>query len=169
VFIHAGGLDPSYHFMLDHHLWIRIDRNEPIQHIPRLIGAARFHRAAKNVSQASGFGRESLRLMEWMQNQPDLAPLVRQESRRIKGGAYRLNARYLLDADQYSGSLKSYGLAIINQPGYALQHWHRILYAFWGFFGGKNYRPAYLKWRDRRKTALISGHSLENWPGLYIK
>jgi glycosyltransferase involved in cell wall biosynthesis len=169
VFIHAGGLDPSYHFMLDHHLWIRIARNEPIQHIPRLIGAARFHRAAKNVSQASGFGRESLRLLEWMQNQPDLAPLVRQESRRIKGGAYRLNARYLLDADQYSGSLKSYGLAIINQPGYALQHWHRILYAFWGFFGGKNYRPAYLKWRDRRKTALISGHSLENWPGLYIK
>jgi glycosyltransferase involved in cell wall biosynthesis len=169
AFIRAGGMDRDFHFMLDHHLWIRIARIAQLKHIPEMLGAARHHGAAKNVSQAAGFGRESLRLLDWMRNQHDLAPLVKQDKRRITGGAYRLNARYLLDGEQYFEALKSYGLAFLAQPGYALRHWHRILYAFWGTLGGKNFKPAYLRWRDRRSPELLSGSALENWPGLYNK
>jgi hypothetical protein len=94
--------------MLDHHLWIRIARISAVKHVPGLLAAARHHEAAKNVSQAVGFGRETLRLLEWIQNQSDLSLLVEQNKREIKGGAYRLNARYLLDGEQYSDALKSH-------------------------------------------------------------
>ncbi len=70
----AAGLDLDYHFMLDHHLWIRVASLAPIKHVPSMWAAARHHEAAKNVSQAAAFGRESLEILEWMQTQPELAP-----------------------------------------------------------------------------------------------
>jgi hypothetical protein len=125
----AGSLDLNYHFLLDHHLWIRIARLGPIRHVPQVWAAARHHPGAKNVAQAPGFGQEAIRLLGWMQSHPDLAPLVERDRRRIQAGAYRLNARYLLDGGQPGPALKSYLQALLRSPGFALQHWRRILYA----------------------------------------
>jgi glycosyltransferase involved in cell wall biosynthesis len=133
----AGLLDPDYHFMLDHHLWLRIARLAPVRHIPAVWAAARYHPGAKNVAQAPGFARETLRLLEWMQAQPDLAPRLQADRRRIEAGAYRLQARYLLDGGQPGPALRSYGKALVRDPGYTLQHTHRMIYALLSLVGGQ--------------------------------
>lgn len=133
----AGYLDPSYHFMLDHLLWIKIARLAPIRHVPIPWAAARHHPEAKNVAQAPGFGGETFRILEWMETQPDLAKLIAQDRKRVEAGAYRLKARYLLDGSQPGPALKAYWQATLASPGFALKHWHRMLYAGLSLVGGK--------------------------------
>lgn len=133
----AGALDTSYHYLLDHHLWLRMARLAPVRHITETWAAARHHAAAKNVKQAAGFGEEAFRILAWMEDQPDLAPLVKKHRRSVEAGAYRLNARYLLDGDQPGAALRSYTQALIRNPRFALQHWHRMLYAVASLLGGK--------------------------------
>jgi glycosyltransferase involved in cell wall biosynthesis len=122
----AGFLEPSYHFMLDHHLWIRMARLAPIKYIPQLWAAARHHPSAKNVSQAVGFGRETLRLLDWMQTQPDLAGRIANQRNRV---------------------LRSYGLALRHDPSYALKHWRRMLFAMACLVGGQRLARWYKQWR----------------------
>src|SRR6185295_5932989 len=55
----AGLLDTSYHFLLDHHLWLRIAQQGKILHVPQIWSAARYHAAAKNRAKAAEFGREA--------------------------------------------------------------------------------------------------------------
>jgi glycosyltransferase involved in cell wall biosynthesis len=138
----GGYLDLNYHYMLDHHLWLRLASQAPFLHQPRLWAAARHHPQAKNLSQAPGFGREALRLLDWIQKQSDLAPLAAQNIRRVKAGAYRLNARYLLDGGLSAQALRSYARAFLYGPAYTLQHWRRVLYALASLITGPKLAPA---------------------------
>ncbi len=131
----AGPLDPSYKYLLDHHLWIRISRIAAVKYVPEAWAAARIHPAAKNVAQASAFGEEVYRILEWAQAQLDLAAIIQANPRRVWAGAHRLNARYLLDGGAYAQSLRSYAKAFAAQPAYALHHWKRILYALFAALG----------------------------------
>ena len=125
----AGPLDTSYHFLLDHQLWIRLASLAPIDHLSMPLAAARHHPAAKNVAQPAAFSQETLRLLEWMETQPDLAAIISQERSRVNAGAYRLSARYLLDGGQPRAALHDYRRALQADPGYTLHHWHRMLFA----------------------------------------
>jgi hypothetical protein len=167
----AGFLDPSYHYMLDHHLWVRLARLAPIQHVPQTWAAARHHPAAKNVAQASGFGRETMRLLEWMQAQPDLAPMIDKNRAQILGGAHRLNGRYLLDGGQPQDALRAYALALRERPGYALKHWHRMLYASLSLVGAGGLAEGYDRLtsvRRRLQPVLPDNPQLHNWPGINL-
>jgi glycosyltransferase involved in cell wall biosynthesis len=164
----VGGLDPNYHFMLDHHLWIRIASKMPIKHSTALWAAARHHPGAKNVSQATSFGRESLEILEWIADQPELAAIVDQNQHQVLAGAYRLNARYLMDGGQYGPALNSYAKAFVNQPGYTAKHWHRVLYAVFGMLGVGNLDKIYARFQDSRRPDLSGVPDLENWPGLCL-
>jgi hypothetical protein len=165
----VAGLDLNYHFILDHHLWIRIANLAPIKHVPAMWAAARHHEAAKNVSQAADFGRESLEVLEWMQSQPELGPLVTQNKRKVRAGAYRLNARYLLDGGQYGPAVKSYAEAFFNQPIYTANHWHRVIYACLGLLGVKDLDNLYSRFRESRRPDLSDQTALINWPGLCLE
>ena len=177
----AGFLDTNYHFMLDHHLWIRIARLAPIQHIPDLLAAARQHPGAKNVRQAAGFSQETQRLLEWMTVQPDLAEITRQKRSFILGGAYRLQARYYLDGGQPIQSLRLYARAIRYSPRYALKHWHRMVYALFCMAGAKELADQTLRRASRQRKSLsvagLSGEARlptsligqEGWPGLTLE
>jgi len=129
----AGYLDAKYHFMLDHHLWLRMARLSSISHAgDHAVGpwaAARHHPLAKNVSQAERFSAETMRLLTWLKEQSALATPLSTSSRHMVGGAYRLSGRYLLDGGLPSEALRSYGRALMAWPNYALKHWHRMLYA----------------------------------------
>jgi hypothetical protein len=136
----SGYLESSYHYMLDHHLWIRMARCAPIGYIggnidpgnnqsAALWAAARHHPGAKNVAQAPGFSRETMQVLEWMESQPDLEAIIAQNRQRVLAGAYRLNARYLLDGGLPAQALASYWRALLARPSYALRHWHRMAYA----------------------------------------
>jgi glycosyltransferase involved in cell wall biosynthesis len=136
-FQQAGEVDPTYHYLLDHHLWLRIARLAAVQHVASTWAAARHHPGAKNVSHASGFGEEAFRILKWLECQPDLEGLVERRRRRIEAGAYRLNARYLLDGGHPAPALRSYFQALWRSPGFTLKHWRRILYAAAVLLGGK--------------------------------
>ncbi|KAA3642757.1 MAG: glycosyltransferase [Chloroflexi bacterium] len=131
----AGSLDLGYKYLLDHHLWIRMAQQSKMTYVPEVWAAARHHESAKNVAQAAGFGAEAYRILEWAQGNPELASLIEQNQRKVRAGAYRLDARYLLDGGEFSQSMRAYWQAFSQQPGYALQHWKRILYALAGVFG----------------------------------
>jgi glycosyltransferase involved in cell wall biosynthesis len=161
----TGGLDQTLHYMLDHHLWLRMARLAPIRHIPGFLAAARQHPSAKNVNQAAGFGRETLQLFEWLQKEPDFGyhGCTLSASRQVKGGAYRLNARYLLDAGQAGPALSWYGRAFAAYPTYTLRHWHRILYACLCLAGLRKMGDRLNENNQRRRTAalkekLTTGH-----------
>lgn len=163
----AGYLDASYHYMLDHHLWLRMASQAPIRHITGLWAAARQHAGAKNVAQAAGFSQETMRLLHWVQTQPEFTGLVWQNSRKIIGGATRLSARYYLDGELPWDALKTYARAFYYYPAYTLQHWHRIIYAILCLLGGKSLSGWYM--RTHRKVDFSEFIGLENWPGLCLE
>ena len=150
----SGYLDDTYQFLLDHHLWLRIARLSPIQHVPSMWAAARQHPGAKNVAQAAGFGAEVFRILDWMRLQPDLAPIVRKHRRRIEAGAHRLNGRYLLDGGYPGPALQAYARALWLSPGFALQHWHRMVYAALSLVGGKGLASWYYRLRRSRRPPI---------------
>lgn len=97
IFEEVGYLDESYHYMLDHQLWIRVAAHSRVQHISSVWAAARQHSQAKNVLLATRFSEEIQRLYEWALTQPYLAPKIAADQWKVLGGMYRLRARYALD------------------------------------------------------------------------
>ncbi|HLE13327.1 MAG TPA: glycosyltransferase family 2 protein [Anaerolineales bacterium] len=168
IYEQVGGIDPAYHFMLDHHLWIRMAKTAPIVHISETWSAARHHQSAKNASQAAGFSGEILLSLKWMESSPQLKPLVEKNRRKILGGAYRLHARYLLEGGLPGPALQSYFRSLIYRPGYALQHWHRMLFAAAGLVGLQG--AAWQLAAQRKNPRLVSHFDpgWKSWPGLQI-
>lgn len=121
AFEKAGGLDTSFHFLLDHHLWIRIAaQGRTIVHIPQTWAAARYHAEAKNRAKASEFGREAFRILDWAKTyEPTSYPLSRI-SRRATASAHRVDARYLLDGGKPAASLAAWTRALFIHPPTAL-------------------------------------------------
>ena len=120
AFEKAGGLDPSFHFLLDHHLWIRIAAQGRILHIPQTWAAARYHAKAKNRAQAAAFGHEAFRILDWAKTDPDLASVLSPISHRALASAHRVDARYLLDGGQPAASLAAWTRALFIHPPTAL-------------------------------------------------
>lgn len=145
----AGGLDTTFHFMLDHHLWIRIAQQGKILHVPQLWAAARYHPQAKNRRVPVEFGREAFRILDWMKNQPDLADVVTSVERRARASAYRVNARYFLDADQSVSSLRAWFTALFIHPPTALQRMNIFASAVLNLFGLSHLRDFVLRRRQR--------------------
>jgi len=143
----AGTLNPDFHFLLDHHLWLRMAQIASVRYTRQLWAAARFHLGAKNVAQAALFGSEAYKILDWMQTQPDLVAKLARLRRRSRAGAYRFDARYLLDGGQYWNALKTYGRCFWQHPPTALPEWHRIVYALLALFGLEKLKPLYLRLR----------------------
>jgi len=126
----AGYLNLDFHYLLDHQLWIRMARLAGLKYVPEVWSAARYHPGAKNVAQPAAFGLEAYRILAWAETQPGLMEYTQANQRRVNAGAQRLAARYLLDGGAPRQALQTYFKALINDPGYTLQHGHRMLYAF---------------------------------------
>jgi len=104
----VGLLDPKFHFLMDHNLWLKIALKYPIKYINEFWAAARFHPAAKNIAHAEKFGIEAFRIYEWMEKQVDFLPLFQENKKTIEAGAYLFKARYLLDSGDNWAAFKNY-------------------------------------------------------------
>ena len=120
VYEKSGGLDTTFHFLLDHHLWIRIAQHGRILHVPQTWAAARYHAEAKNRAKAAEFGREAFRILDWVKSQPQLAGAISSVERRAHASAHRVDARYLLDGGQSVSALKAWARALLIHPPTAL-------------------------------------------------
>lgn len=152
-----GGLDPSYHFLLDHHLWLKLAAKAPIKYSKKLWAAARFHASAKNVALASKFGQEAYRLVGWMQTNPEFQPYFKKNQKKILAGAHRMNARYILDGGDYNQARKVYWKGLTTHLLTILPEWHRFLYSVFAPIGFEKLKNLYLNLRYRIKRPDLQG------------
>ena len=145
----VGGLDTTFHFLLDHHFWIRIAQQGKILHVPQTWAAARYHAQAKNRSKAAEFGREAFRILAWAKTQPNLAEAVSGVERRARASAHRVDARYLLDAGQSTSALGAWLRALVIHPATALQRLNIFVSALLHMLGLQRLRDAILTRRRR--------------------
>ena len=150
VLLKAGYLDPSFHFLLDHQLWIRMAALAPMVYVPERWAAGRFHESAKNVAQAAKFGEEAFRILKWAESDSLVSAFLGRISRQSRAAAYRINGRYLLDAGQAWAAFKSYMRSLVTYPPTALVEWKRIIFAFLSLFGLGILQKHYNKWRKAR-------------------
>lgn len=146
----VGGLDINFHYMLDHHLWIRIARHGKILHVPQVWAAARYHAQAKNLSQPVGFGREAFRILDWMKSEPGLSESFAKVERAARASAYRVNARYFLDAGQAGASLRAWFTALTLHPPTALKRMNIFISAILHLLGLSQLRGWVLRRRQRK-------------------
>ena len=146
----VGWLDPTFHFMLDHHLWIRLAQLGRILHIPQVWSAARYHPQAKNRARAAEFGREAFRVLDWAKKQPGLASSVSRVKRRALASAHRYDARYLLDGGQTYSALGAWFRAFFLHPPTALERLNLLVSALLILTGLSRLRDVILHRRQRK-------------------
>ena len=122
----AGGLDLSYSYLLDHHLWLRMIANGRFSYLAEPLAAARFHADAKNRAHAGDFGKEAYRLSDWLLSDPLTAGKAAPIEKEIRGGAAWLDAHYLSDAGEAGKSLKAYARAFRLCPQRVLEDRNRL-------------------------------------------
>jgi GT2 family glycosyltransferase len=147
----AGLLDTTFHFLLDHQLWIRIAMQGKILHVPQTWSAARYHAEAKNVAKAAQFGHEVFRILDWAKSQPGLTGTISgaREARRARASAHRVDARYLLDGGQPGSALKAWMRALVIHPPTALKRLNIFVSALLNMSGLSALRGAILRRRKR--------------------
>ena len=150
----VGRLDPTFHFMLDHHLWIRLAQRGRILHIPQVWSAARYHPQAKNRARAAEFGREAFRVLDWAKKQPGLAKPLSKVKRRALSSAHRCDSRYLLDGGQPASALGAWFRALFIHPPTALSRLNILVSAILTLTGLSRLREAIL----RRRQQKLSGN-----------
>lgn len=150
AFEKAGGLDTSFHFLLDHHLWIRIAAQGRILHVPQMWAAARYHAEAKNRAKASEFGREAFRILQFVEQDANLAPTLAKIKRRATASAHRVDARYLLDGGQPAASLTAWTRALFIHPPTALARLNLFGSALLNLVGLDFLRKSVLKKRQSK-------------------
>jgi hypothetical protein len=146
----TGRLEPSFHFMLDHHLWIRLAQQGRILHVPQVWSAARYHSLAKNRARAAEFGREAFRVLDWAKNQPELGESASRVGRRALASAHRYDARYLLDGSQPAAALGAWFRALFIHPPTALGRLNLFVSAVLVLTGLSRLREAILRRRQRK-------------------
>jgi GT2 family glycosyltransferase len=146
----AGELDATYHFLLDHHLWLRIALQGRILHVDETWAAARYHAEAKNRAKADQFGREAFRILDWAKSQPGLTETTKRVERGARASAHRVDARYLLDGGQPWPALKAWMRALLIHPPTALSRLNILISALLHLSGLGKLREIYLQRRQAR-------------------
>jgi glycosyltransferase involved in cell wall biosynthesis len=149
VYEKTGGLDTTFHFLLDHHLWIRIAQHGEILHIPQTWAAARYHAEAKNRAKAAEFGREAFRILDWVKSKPELVSIFSSVGKRARASAYRIDARYLLDGGKSWSALKAWMRALFIHPPTALARLNILVSALLNLSGLRALREIILRRRQR--------------------
>ncbi len=149
----AGYLDLTYHFMLDHQLWLRIGLLAGMKYIPHMMAGAHYHEGCKNLQQAAEFGKEAYRIAAWMKNAPEFKERMELLAPYVLAGAERINAFYLLDAKEYSRSFRSYWRGLLLAPTLILPEWYRMAFALFAPLGLENLREKRLEARSARLNA----------------
>jgi glycosyltransferase involved in cell wall biosynthesis len=143
----TSGLDPAFHFLLDHHLWIRLAQQGKILHVPQTWAAARYHAEAKNRAKAAEFGREAFRILDAAAQDENLAPSLAKVNRRAHASAHRVDARYLLDGGKPAAAISAWMRAFFIHPPTALARLNILVSAILNLFGLGKLRSAILRKR----------------------
>lgn len=148
--LQTNGLDATFHFLLDHLLWIQIAKQGKILHVNQTWAAARYHAEAKNVSKAAEFGREAFRILETIAQDKDLAKALLSVDRRAHASAFRVDARYLLDGGYPAKALQQWFRALLIHPPTALGRMNIFVSSLLNLLGLGKMRQAVLAQRKKK-------------------
>ena len=165
----VGFLDERYHYLLDHHLWLRIAQRKKIHHVPEIWAFARYHPGAKNITLSAEFGLEAYQLLEWMEDQPDLARIIVQNQEQVLAMVHRFAGRYFLDGGQGWKAFRSYLKSFRVSPRVALKEWHRILFAGMSVLGLRFLGDLYYRFRRRIFSSERNDIKIKNVDLFYRK
>lgn len=143
----TNGLDSTFHFLLDHLLWLQIAQHGKILHVDQTWSAARYHAEAKNRAKAAEFGREAFRILEKVKHDKDLAPILAKVDSRARASAHRVDARYLLDGGQPAAALSAWMRALFVHPPTALARMNILVSSILNLLGLGRIRIAILSKR----------------------
>jgi glycosyltransferase involved in cell wall biosynthesis len=143
-------LDSTFHFLLDHYLWIHIAQRGKILHVDQTWAAARYHAEAKNRAKAAEFGREAFQILENVKRDADLAPILEKVDRRARASAHRVDARYLLDGGQPAAALSAWVRALFIHPPTALARMNLLVSAILNLIGLGKLREKILQKRRNK-------------------
>jgi len=143
----TNGLDPAFHFLLDHLLWIQLAKQGRILHVNQTWSAARYHAEAKNRAKAAEFGREAFRILETISSDKALAPILATVSRRAQASAHRVDSRYLLDGGLPAQAISAWMRALFIHPPTALARINIFVSAVLNLLGLGKLRDVVLKKR----------------------
>ena len=90
------------------------------------------------------------KVLEWMKTQPNMLAIIERDPAPIFSGAYRFNARYLLDGKQAWPALKAYLKSFFTHPKTALQEWHRMLFAMLSLIGLGKLGDVYYRIQEKK-------------------
>ena len=148
----TSGLDLTFHFLLDHLLWIKIAKQGKILHVSQTWAAARYHAEAKNVAKAAEFGLEAFRILETIAQDKDLAKALLDVDRRAHASAFRVDARYLLDGGLPAKALRQWFRALFIHPPTALTRMNIFVSSVLNILGLDKLREAVLVRRKKNLT-----------------
>ena len=146
----AKGLDPTFHFLLDHLLWIQLAKHGKILHVNQTWSAARYHAEAKNRAKAAEFGLEAFRILEVVAQDESLAPVLHKVNRRARASAHRVDSRYLLDGGLPGKALSAWTRALFIHPPTAFARMNILVSSVLNLLGLGKLRNAILKNREDR-------------------
>ena len=149
----TNSLDATFHFLLDHFLWIQLAQHGRILHANQTWAAARYHAEAKNRSKAAEFGHEAFRILDAVAQDKRLAPVLATVTRRARASAHRVDARYLLDGGQPTAALSAWMCALFIHPPTALARMNLFVSAILNLFGLGKLRSMILQIREARHKA----------------
>jgi glycosyltransferase involved in cell wall biosynthesis len=131
----VGFLNPAFHLILDHILWIRIATLYPILHVSQVWAAERTHPAAKTVTQAGFFFEEAFRWTISLQQSPTFADIFKRFGNQIWAGLHVFAGRRYIDAGRPALALQHFGRAFWLSPPAALRVWYKAVQALGGVLG----------------------------------
>jgi glycosyltransferase involved in cell wall biosynthesis len=156
----VGYLNPAYHLILDHELWVRIASRYSIRHVGQFWAIERTHPQAKTISQAAEFAGEAERLLQWASADPSLSPLVAGAARRIRGGLEVFAARRLIDAGEYREAVVRLWRGARHHLPTVIRYWYKVVQAAGSAVGLAGLFEAYRRARrrlvHRRQTVELS-------------
>ncbi len=131
----VGYLNPDYHLILDHELWVRMAARAPLLHVSSFWALERTHAEAKTIAQAGAFVEEAERLVAWARQTAGLADLVRREERRVQAGLNVFAARRLIDAGEHRAAVRRLARALTQHPPTVARYWYKVVQATFSALG----------------------------------
>ncbi|MGC8856113.1 MAG: glycosyltransferase family 2 protein [Anaerolineae bacterium] len=149
AFEKTAGLDATFHFLLDHLLWIKIAQQGEIVHAEQTWAAARYHPMAKNIARPLEFVQEVERIAAWIESQPSLARALTSQRKRILAGQHCLSAFYLVEGGEARRALWHYRQALLAHPPTLMRSWKRLTYALLTLIGLEKAHQLYVSARQK--------------------
>jgi glycosyltransferase involved in cell wall biosynthesis len=156
----VGYLDPSYHLILDHELWVRIARRYAVLHIPAFWALERTHSQAKTIAMARDFVQEAEAMIRRAAEDDELAELLECEHNRVFAGLNVFAARRLIDAGQHQEAFRRLMAALRIHPATVMRYWYKVVQAGGSAIGLSWLFEAY---RNSRRSIQYRGERIEDF------